>query len=224
MSPSNLCATLNGVLVKVNKLNVNSSVAFAWDPEYRCGDFRRPVLSVAFWRFWLYTDLGLSRVQEGAFLDYDFPNENLERGVYSGSLVCDFFLRRRRVRSGGGNGGADSGGGGGGGENSLQITLVSPSVEMWDINVGLVNITGTGFTSQSEVLLDGVPTSATQVVDSQHIEGILPGSSLPLGVHQISVQNGTQISNTLPYTYYYPAAAPVSLRCVWRLLCRCKRS
>jgi hypothetical protein len=73
---------------------------------------------------------------------------------------------------------------------------------MSGINIGGVNITGTGFTPQSQVLFDGVPTVFSLVVDSQNIEGQINGPSL--GVHQISVQNGSQVSNSLPFTYYDP--------------------
>jgi hypothetical protein len=108
-----------------------------------------------------------------------------------------------------GGGGSTSGGGGGGG-NSLQISLVSPSNVMSDIPIGSVTVTGSGFTQTSQVLIDGTPSSFNLFQDSQHIEGDLP-APVPLGVHQISVQNGSQVSNSLPFTYYYPSPAPAGL-------------
>jgi len=111
--------------------------------------------------------------------------------------------------SGGANAGDGTGGSGGGGAAPPQITIVSPSVVMSDVYVGSVDITGTGFTSTSQVLLDGSPVQ-TIPGTSTTTEGTLPGG-LSLGVHQISVQNGSQVSNRLPYTYYYPAPAPNGL-------------
>ena len=95
---------------------------------------------------------------------------------------------------GGGNSGSTntvgSGGSGGGGATPPQITIVSPSVVMSDVYVGSVNLTGTGFTPTSQVLLDGSPVQ-TIAGTSTTTEGTLPGG-LSLGVHQISVQNGSQ--------------------------------
>jgi hypothetical protein len=116
------------------------------------------------------------------------------------------------VSCGGGtsNSGGGSGGGGGGGANAPQIALISPSMVMSDVLVGAVDITGSGFTSQSQVLFDGSPVITTFLGDSHAIEGQVK-IGLPLGVHQISVQNGSQVSNSLPYTKYYPVAAPTNL-------------
>jgi hypothetical protein len=113
------------------------------------------------------------------------------------------------LASGCGGGGSNAGGGGGGG-NSPQITLVSPSMVMSDIPIGSVTVTGTGFTQESQVLFDGTPSSFNLLQGSNQIEANL-SAPVPLGVHQISVQNGNQVSNTLPFTYYYPSAAPAGL-------------
>jgi len=110
-----------------------------------------------------------------------------------------------------GGGGSVSGNNGGGvGGNSLQITLVSPSVVMSDINIGSVTVTGTGLTTESQVLFDGVPSGFNLLQGTDQIEANLP-APVPLGVHQISVQDGSQVSNSLPFTYYYPSAAPAGL-------------
>jgi hypothetical protein len=81
---------------------------------------------------------------------------------------------------------------------------------MSDVSVGAVVITGNHFDSQAQVLLDGSPVETTVVDDAQHVEGSVK-IGLSLGVHQFSVQDDGQVSNSLPYTYYYPTAAPGQL-------------
>jgi len=124
-------------------------------------------------------------------------------------VIC---LGAALLASGCGAGGSNSGGGGGGGGgNGPQITVISPSMVMSDIAIGGFTVIGSGFTQQSQVLIDGKPaTFSTLFEDSEHIEVNLPGPP-SLGVHQITVQNGSQVSNNLPFTYYYPAAAPAGL-------------
>jgi hypothetical protein len=129
--------------------------------------------------------------------------------ISSLSPIAVICLGATLLATGCGGGGSSSGGGGGGG-SSLQISLVSPSVEMSDIPTGAVTVTGSGFTQESQVLFDGTPSSFNLLQGSDQIEGDLP-APVPLGVHQISVQNGSQISNSLPFTYYYPSAAPAGL-------------
>lgn len=110
-----------------------------------------------------------------------------------------------------GSSSGSSGSGGGGGGNGPQITLISPSMVMSDINIALFTVIGSGFTSQSQVLIDGNPTAfPVMVEDAQHIQVNLPGPPA-VGVHQITVQNGSQVSNSSAFTYYAPAAAPGGL-------------
>src|SRR5580692_7139534 len=94
----------------------------------------------------------------------------------------------------GGGGAASGGGGGGGGGNALQITLISPSMVMSDIPIGGFTVIGSGFTQQSQVLIDGKPPAFPVLFeDSEHIEVNLPGPPA-LGAHQITVTNGSQVS------------------------------
>jgi hypothetical protein len=110
-----------------------------------------------------------------------------------------------------GGGGSSSGsGGGGGGENSPQITQVSPSSVMSDIDIDLITVTGTGFTQDSQVLIDGKASSFVLLENPQQLQSNLP-QPVPLGIHQISVASGGQVSNSLPFTYYYPSPAPAGL-------------
>ncbi len=111
----------------------------------------------------------------------------------------------------GGCGGGASGSGGGGGGNGPEITVISPSMVMSDIPIAEFTVIGSGFTQQSQVLIDGNPPAfSTLFEDSEHIQVNLPGPP-SLGVHQITVQNGSQVSNASPFTYYYPSAAPAGL-------------
>ncbi len=113
--------------------------------------------------------------------------------------------------SGSNSGSGNEGGGGGGGGNPLQITLISPSVVMSDIAVGAFTVIGNGFTQQSQVLIDGKPPALPILVqDSEHIEVYLPGAP-SVGVHQVTVQDGSQVSNSLPFTYYSPQPGPAGL-------------
>jgi hypothetical protein len=122
-------------------------------------------------------------------------------------LIC---LGAALLATGCGGGGSSSGGGGGGGKGP-QITVISPCMVMSDIPIAEFTVIGSGFTQQSQVLIDGKPPAfSTLFEDSEHIQVNLPGPP-SLGVHQISVQNGSQVSNALPFTYYYPSAAPAGL-------------
>lgn len=108
-----------------------------------------------------------------------------------------------------GGGGSNPGGGRGG--NSLQVTLISPSMVMSDISIAGFTVIGSGFTQQSQVLIDGKPPAfPVMVEDSEHIEVNLPGTPT-VGVHQITVQDGSQVSNSLPFTYYSPQPGPAGL-------------
>ena len=108
--------------------------------------------------------------------------------------------------SGCGAGSSSSGGSGeGGGGSGLSISLVSPSVIMVGLPQGEVWVSGTGFTSESQVWIDGEPASQTILTAPGTLEVEVSLSlSATVGVHKFAVQNGTQVSNTLPYTVYAP--------------------
>jgi IPT/TIG domain len=65
---------------------------------------------------------------------------------------------------------------------------------MSDIVIGSVTITGTGFTQESQVLFDGVPSGFNLLQGTDQIEANLP-APVPLGVHQISVHANARLSD-----------------------------
>ncbi len=107
---------------------------------------------------------------------------------------------------GGGSGSSGSGGGGGSG---LSISELSPSVVMVGLPQGGATVYGTGFTPQAQVLIDGqpAPLTALQPDGTLTVELDLSLSATP-GVHQFSVQDGTQVSNSVPYAVYAPQQGP----------------
>jgi FG-GAP-like repeat/WG containing repeat len=111
----------------------------------------------------------------------------------------------------GSGGGSGSGGSAGSSGNGPQITVISPSMVMSDIAIGAFTIIGSGFTQASQVLIDGKPPAFPILLeDSEDIEVYLLGAPV-LGVYQITVTNGSQVSNSSPFTYYYPSPAPAGL-------------
>ncbi len=107
---------------------------------------------------------------------------------------------------GGGSGSSGSGRGGGSG---LSISELSPSVVMVGLPQGGATVYGTGFTPQAQVLIDGqpAPLTALQPDGTLTVELDLSLSATP-GVHQFSVQDGTQVSNSVPYAVYAPQQGP----------------
>src|SRR5260370_32379300 len=101
---------------------------------------------------------------------------------------------------GAGSGSTGGGGGGGGGGNGLSISTLAPSGAMTGIPVGLVLVLGQGFTSASQVLVNGQPIN-TLYTDSGTLEAqIDPSLKTMPGAYQFSVQNSGQVSNSLQYT------------------------
>ncbi len=152
-------------------------------------------------------------------------------GCFTFKLLTRAFQKRRHMRTrdsipsltlvvvaivlsgcGGGGGGGLSGGssgGNGGGSGGSSISLLSPSSMMTGIPLGTVNVFGTGFTRQSEVLLDGVSVPLTLFVDSGTLQAQIPNSLwTAVGVHHFSVQSGGSVTNALPFTVYTPQSGP----------------
>lgn len=107
------------------------------------------------------------------------------------------------------SGGGGNTGGNGGGSNTFTLSLVAPSIVMED-SFALIKVYGTGFTPQSQVLVDGV---AVQTIPDNQEPGSLqafPPDSLftEVGVHEFSVQNGSTTSNSLPFTVYQAQQGP----------------
>ena len=116
---------------------------------------------------------------------------------------------------GAGNGGGGGGGTGGGGGAGLAISTLSPSTAMAGVQLGIMTILGQGFTTDSQVLIDGEPSLHTEFLDSNTLEAeIDPSLSAAAGTHQFSVQSGGQVSNALPYTVYTPQQGPFVMRAI----------
>ena len=115
----------------------------------------------------------------------------------------------------GGTGGGRGGGTGGGGGSSLSISQVAPSTVMVGVPPELVLVSGTGFTENSQVLIDGQPAQST-IPDGPGVLQADVSDSLnsSVGTHQFSVQNGSQISNSLPYTVYAPQQGPFVMQAI----------
>jgi hypothetical protein len=112
------------------------------------------------------------------------------------------------VSTGGGGGGEGGGGGGGGGgtANGVSITQLVPSQSMVGVPVGIVEVIGQGFNSESQVLVNGQPVIT--LFDGVLQAEIAPSLNITPGIYQFSVQTGGQVSNSLPYTVYAPQQGP----------------
>jgi hypothetical protein len=114
----------------------------------------------------------------------------------------------------GGGGGGTGGGGGGGGGNGVSISMLAPSQAMVGIPVGLVLVVGQGFSTTSQVLVNGRPVN-TLLADSGTLEAQIDQSlNTTAGTYQFSVQDGGQVSKALPYTVYTPQQGPFVMRAV----------
>ena len=118
-------------------------------------------------------------------------------------------------RAGSGSTGGGGGGGGSGGSGSgLSIALLQPSSIMVGVNQGYVYLTGQGITAASQVLVNGQPVS-TVLEASGLLEGLLDTSvSATPGVYQFSVQDGSNVSNSLPFTVYTPQQGPFVMQAI----------
>lgn len=106
----------------------------------------------------------------------------------------------------GGNGGN---GGGGGGGTGLSISVLAPSTVPVGSEQGIITIYGRGFNDTSQVLIDGKPAANSLGTTSNTIEAQINTSlNASAGVHQFSVQNGSTVSNSLPYTIYSHPQGP----------------
>jgi hypothetical protein len=116
----------------------------------------------------------------------------------------------------GGSGSGSGGGGGGGGSGGygLSISLLAPSSVTVGIPTGGITIYGQGFTSESQVLMDGQPI-ATEFTNSTTLTAEV-GTSVgeTVGTHQFTVQNGTDVSNALTFTTYLPQQGPNVMQAV----------
>ncbi len=107
--------------------------------------------------------------------------------------------------AGGGSGGGGGGGtgGGGGGSAAPSVSALSPSAIVIGLPQASVTVIGQGFTSSSQVLIDGQPASETTFTNSGTLQANIPASfSTTAGTHQFSVQNGSETSSSLTLTVY----------------------
>ena len=96
----------------------------------------------------------------------------------------------------------------------MSISRLQPSSIMVGVNQGYVYITGQGFSAASQVLVNGQPVS-TVLEASGLLEGLLdPSVSATPGVYQFSVQDGSGVSNTLPFTVYTPQQGPFVMQAI----------
>jgi hypothetical protein len=79
----------------------------------------------------------------------------------------------------------------------------------------LVMVYGQGFAQGSQVLIDGQPSPATMYEDSGTLQAEISDTlNSVVGTHQFSVQNGSQVSNSLPYTVYPPQQGPFVMQAI----------
>jgi hypothetical protein len=111
--------------------------------------------------------------------------------------------------------GGSSGSSGGGGSGRFSISSLAPSSVMTGIPLGAVTVFGNGFTSQSQVLVDGQPVTQTIQLDSGTLEANVDTSLFTTaGIHQFSVQDGGSVSNSLPFTAYAPQLGPQVMQAI----------
>ena len=116
--------------------------------------------------------------------------------------------------SGCGGGGSSSGGSGGSG---LSISVVAPSSIMVGPGSGQVEtgitVFGKGLTPQCQILVDGQPVVETIFIDGT-LEALVDIPFTATATHQISVQNGGTVSNTLPLTIYEVQQGPFVMQAI----------
>ena len=85
---------------------------------------------------------------------------------------------------------------------------------MVGIPLGLVTVYGYNFSSSSQVLINGqtVPT-LYESGNTLEAEISLMMNATP-GIYQFSVQNGSSITNSLPFTVYAPQQGPIVMRAI----------
>src|SRR5579864_1040518 len=116
------------------------------------------------------------------------------------------------VLSGCGSSSGSSGGGGRGG-SGFSISVVAPSSIAIGVPQAEVTVLGRGFTQQSQVLIDGQPASTTAYVNPGTLQANIDISlSATAGVHQFAVQDGSQLSNSLPLTVYAMQQGPLVMQ------------
>jgi FG-GAP-like repeat len=131
--------------------------------------------------------------------------------MLSERLILALLLAPVFVTSGCGGSGGSGGGGGGGG---LSISALAPSSTMVGIPIVEVSIYGQGFTSSTQVVING-QAGAAFFISSSELQFEIPVSlDDTADTTQISVEDGSRTSNSLPYTVYAPQQGTFEMRAV----------
>jgi hypothetical protein len=130
------------------------------------------------------------------------------------SIIVSFAALALLLSSCGGGAGSSGGGGGGGGASGPSITQLAPSSIMVGIPQGGITVFGKGFTSASQVLMDGQPLSTTLTAPGMLTAQLGIYNGLPVGTHQFTVENGTQLSNSATFTIYAPQQGPFPMQTI----------
>ena len=129
------------------------------------------------------------------------------------TLVTASLLALALSSCGGSGAGSTSGGGGGG--SSFSISVLAPSTVAVGVPTDGATILGQGFTQQSQVLIDGKPAVLTTFTNASTLQVDFDISlNASTGAHQFSVQNGGQVSNSLPYTVYAHQPGPFVMQAI----------
>jgi FG-GAP-like repeat len=113
-----------------------------------------------------------------------------------------------------GCGGGSSGSGTGKGGNTPSIATVSPTSMMVNVPLGTLLISGSNFTADALVQIDGQPIS-TDVLDSHNLQANLtPSYDYVVATHQITVQESTGTSNAVSMSVYAPQQGPFVMNAV----------
>jgi len=117
---------------------------------------------------------------------------------------------------GGSNG--SGGSGGGGGVPGPQIIAVAPSTVMQRGPIPatdfLFYLYGQNFGPGSQVFVDGQPATTTVLSPATVKAEYIFSAASVIGTHQLSVKVGSQISNALPFTTYWPQQGPFVMQAI----------
>jgi FG-GAP-like repeat len=90
----------------------------------------------------------------------------------------------------------------------LSISRLAPSIVNTGVPQAQVDIFGSGFTQQSQVLVDGQPVTTFFTNSGALQSDISIDLNFAAGTHQFTVQNSGTTSNSLTYTVYSPQQGP----------------
>ena len=101
------------------------------------------------------------------------------------------------------------------GSGTVSVSALQPSSVVVGTPSGSLTVSGEGFTTSSEVLLNGRPLSQTTFVNANSLQVPIEASvNQTTGTYQISVQDGENVSNSLPYTVYALQQGSLMMRAI----------